>query len=111
MRIVLDTKKMSDKLKDMTVSAKENVVTLTENAKENAQEKKAFKESQKKAKKTLPGLQDDLDYLELIVNWNVERLLEGKLFYVPLGLEKETIEIIKREVGNRYKAIKLSEPK
>lgn len=107
MRIVLDTKKMTDKLKDMTVSAKENVVI----AKENVQEKKAFKESQKKAKKTLPGLQDDLDYLELIVNWNVERLLEGKLFYVPLGLEKETIEIIKREVGNRYKAIKLSEPK
>ena len=27
MRIVLDTKKMSDKLKDMTVSAKENVTT------------------------------------------------------------------------------------
>lgn len=107
MRIVLDTKKVTGKLKDMSEAAKENVETLKDTVKESREEKKAFKKT--KSKQTLPGLQDDLDYLELIVNWNVTRLLDGKLFYVPAGLEKETVDILKNEVANRYKEIKLRE--
>lgn len=86
MRIVFDSKELSNKMKEKATAARENAGKLTDSLKS------------KKEAASLSTLRDDLEYLQLIAEWNADRLESGRPAYVPSGMHKDTESILHQTV-------------
>lgn len=92
MRIVFDSKVAGKKLKDMGADAKENLGILASKKKKGIQ--------------SFDSIKDDLEYLEVIADWNVLRVIRGDVLYIPPGFDKETVKMLRVEVQRKLNAQK-----
>lgn len=104
MKFTFDTDAIKDKITDMKVNAqanKEIAVAKALTKKAELQEKKQIK----KEDKSLESMQADLEFLDMLADWNVERHLSGKPMYIPQdGLTAGPIDVLKEEISLRIKA-------
>lgn len=66
----------------------------------------SIKEANKKAKPNADTMQDDVDYIVLISEWNLKRQLEGKPLYQPEGMKDDIFFMMKSTVESKYHELK-----
>ena len=82
-KIEFDIKKVAGQVKGRGAQAKENMTAM----------KDAYKET--RASKIENDKLDSLDYLQNLIDWNVDRVRKGNEIYIPAKLDKESERIVR----------------